>query len=43
VRDVSKLSIVNSSERKKIEEDLVAKMGTLDTKLSDLETQQPKK
>ena len=43
VRDVSKLSIVNSSERKKIEEDLVAKMGTLDTKLSNLETQQPKK
>jgi len=43
VRDVSKLSIVNSTERKKIEEDLVAKMGTLDTKLSDLEAQQPKK
>ena len=43
VRDVSKLSIVNSTDRKKIEEDLVAKMGTLDTKLSDLEAQQPKK
>ena len=43
VRDVSKLSIINSSERKKIEEDLVGKMGTLDKKLTDLEAQQPKK
>jgi hypothetical protein len=43
VRDVSKLSIINSSERKKIEEDLVAKMGALDKKLTNLEDQQPKK
>jgi len=43
VRDVSKLSIINSSERKKIEEDLVAKMGALDKKLTDLEGQQPKR
>ena len=43
VRDVSKLSIINSSERKKIEEDLVAKMGALDKKLTDLEGKQPKR
>lgn len=43
VKDVSKLSIVNSSERKKIEEDLVSKMNTIEKKLSEIEAQQPKK
>jgi len=43
VRDVSKMSIVNSNERKKIEEDLVAKMGTLEKHLAEIEAQQPKK
>ncbi|MBI5382007.1 MAG: hypothetical protein HZA31_08915 [Opitutae bacterium] len=43
VRDVSKMSIVNSTERKKIEEELIAKMSGLEKKLSELEAQQPKK
>ena len=43
VRDVSKLSIINSSERKKIEEDLVAKMNDIDKRLADVEAQSPKK
>jgi hypothetical protein len=43
VRDVSKLSIVSSSERKKIEEDLVTKMNGLEKKLGEIEAQQPKK
>lgn len=43
VKDVSKLSIVNSSERKKIEEKLVKKMGDIDSRLKEIEAQQPKK
>lgn len=43
VKDVSKLSIVNSSERKKIEEQLVEKMNRIDTRLKEIEAQQPKR
>ena len=41
VRDASKLSIVNSSERKKVEEQLVARMSEIERRLSDLHTQAP--
>ena len=43
VKDISKLSIVNSSDRKKIEEDLVNKMNSLEKKLGEVSAQQPKK
>jgi len=43
VRDVSKLSIVNSSDRKKIEEDLVKKMNELEARLTEVHGQQPSK
>lgn len=43
VRDVSKLSIINSSDRKKIEQDLVSKMNNLEQRLSEAQAQQPKK
>lgn len=41
VRDAASLSIVNSSERKKIEEQLVAKMAEIDQRLTDLQSQAP--
>jgi hypothetical protein len=43
VRDVSKLSIVSSSDRKKIEENLVTKMNTLEKRLDETQAQQPTK
>jgi hypothetical protein len=43
VRDVSKLSIVNSAERKKIEEDLVRRMNAIDQRLKELGAAQPTK
>ncbi len=43
VRDASNLSIVNSTERKKIEERLVSEMNTLDKRLADIEANTPKK
>ena len=43
VKDAASLSIVNSSDRKKIEEDLVAKMNDLDKRLNDIQAQSPKK
>ena len=43
VRDAASLSIVNSSERKKIEEQLIAKMNDLDKRLADIQAQAPKK
>jgi len=43
VRDASKLSIVNSSERKKIEEDLVKKMNQIEKHLGEVESSMPKK
>lgn len=41
IRDASKLSIVNSSERKKIEEDLVKKMNSINERLDKIAAQQP--
>lgn len=41
VRDASSLSIVNSSERKKVEEQLVAKMAEVEKRLTDLQAQAP--
>lgn len=41
VRDAASLSIVNSSERKKIEEQLVAKMAEIDQRLTELQNQAP--
>ena len=43
IKDATSLSIVNSSDRKKIEEDLVAKMADIDKRLADLQAQSPKK
>ena len=43
VRDAASLSIVNSSERKKIEEQLITKMNDLDKRLADIQAQAPKK
>lgn len=43
VRDAANLSIVNSTERKKIEERLVGEMNTLDKRLADIEANAPKK
>ena len=43
VKDAASFSIVNSSDRKKIEEDLVAKMNEIDKRLADIQAQSPKK
>ena len=43
VRDAATLSIVNSSDRKKMEERLVGEMNTLDKRLADVEAAAPKK
>jgi hypothetical protein len=41
VRDATSLSIVNSSDRKKVEEQLVAKMGDIEKRLAELQSQAP--
>lgn len=41
VRDAASLSIVNSSDRKKIEQQLVSKMADIERRLSDVQTQAP--
>ena len=43
VRDAASLSIVDSTERKKLEERLVGEMNTLQKRLSDIEAQAPTK
>ena len=43
VKDAASLSIVTSSERKKKEEELVAKMAELDRRLAEIQAQAPKK
>jgi len=43
VRDAASLSIVSSSDRKKVEEQLVAKMNDIDHRLTDLQAQAPQK
>jgi hypothetical protein len=43
VRDAASLSIVNSSDKKKIEEQLMAKMADIDKRLADIQEQAPKK
>lgn len=43
VRDAASLSIVNSSDKKKIEEQLVARMNDIDKRLADIQAQSPKK
>jgi hypothetical protein len=43
VRDAASMSIVNSSDRKKMEERLVNEMNTLDKRLADIEAAAPKK
>jgi hypothetical protein len=43
VRDASSLSIINSSDRKKMEERLVSEMNVLDKRLQDVEAASPKK
>jgi len=43
VRDAANMSIVNSSERKKVEERLVTEMNTLDKRLAEIEANAPKK
>lgn len=43
VKDAAHMSIVNSNEREKIEQDLVTQMNALDKRLDDIQAQQPKK
>ncbi len=43
VRDAANLSIVNSSERKKMEERLVSEMNALDKRLAEIQASAPKK
>jgi hypothetical protein len=43
IKDATSMSIVNSSDRKKIEEELVAKMADIDKRLADIQAQSPKK
>ncbi len=43
VRDAASMSIVNSSDRKKVEERLVTQMNELEKRLNDLQAQVPKK
>jgi hypothetical protein len=43
IKDATSLSIVNSTERKKREEELVAKMADLDKRLAEIQAQAPKK
>ena len=43
VKDAASLSIVNSSDKKKIEEQLIAKMADIDKRLADIQAQAPKK
>ena len=43
IKDATSLSIVNSTERKKREEELVAKMADLDKRLAEIQAQSPKK
>ena len=43
VRDAASLSIVTSSDRKKVEEDLVSRMNEIDKRLTDIQAQAPKK
>ncbi|MSU24208.1 MAG: hypothetical protein EXS32_10350 [Opitutus sp.] len=43
VKDAASFSIVSSSDRKKIEEDLVAKMADIDRRLAEIQAQAPKK
>jgi hypothetical protein len=43
VRDAASLSIVNSTDRKKVEERLVTEMNSLQKRLDELNAQTPKK
>jgi hypothetical protein len=43
VRDAASFSIVNSSERAKVEQDLVKRMNDIDARLAEIEAQSPKK
>lgn len=43
VKDAASLSIVNSSDKKKIEEQLMQKMAEIDKRLADIQAQAPKK
>ena len=43
VKDAASLSIVSSSDRKRVEEELVAKMSDIDKRLADIQAQAPKK
>ncbi|MEX2045468.1 MAG: hypothetical protein WD941_08960 [Opitutus sp.] len=41
IKDATSLSIVNSSDRKKVEEDLMARMADIDRRLTELQAQAP--
>jgi hypothetical protein len=43
VRDAASMSIVNSSDRKKMEERLVSEMNALQKRLDELQASMPKK
>lgn len=43
VKDVANLSIVNSSDRKRIEQELIAKMNDIDRRLAEIQAQAPKR
>ncbi len=42
VRDAASLSIVSSSDRKKVEQDLITRMSAIDKKLADVQAQYPR-
>jgi hypothetical protein len=43
VRDAASMSIVNSTDRKKMEERLVSEMNALEKRLQDIDANAPKK
>jgi hypothetical protein len=43
VKDAASLSIVSSSDRKKVEQDLMKKMADIEKRLTEIQAQAPKK
>jgi hypothetical protein len=43
VKDAASLSIVSSSDRKKVEQDLMKKMAEIEKRLTEIQAQAPKK
>jgi hypothetical protein len=43
VKDAASLSIVSSSDRKKVEQELITKMAEIEKRLNEIQAQAPKK